>query len=280
MKTSFPACKANGEQYATLDEMMGMVGREPHGSWLAGTNRMWHGGLHISQVSAPGSVMTAETVDTVVPLQCMADGEVVAWRLGQEYKENSYNGQTLQYSTTFVLVKSTCLPDKDKPQTQLDFYSLYMGLAPLSAFQKCRCMKAKTKVKTRKAGNYESSQGAGGPAPAPAKEGDLAAGSRVLILKETTFMNGADEQPFGLAQKLDSNGNVTGKTFWVTLLPEFMTEDGEQYAHLPVWMQQAVTAGTFDTVGKPAEKLEIKAGDAIGFLGDDIVPAGMGQVSR
>lgn len=280
MKTSFPACKANGENYATLDEMMSLVGREPHGSWLAGTNRMWHGGLHITQVSAPGSVMTAETLDTVVPLQCMADGEVVAWRLGKEYKESSYNGQMLQYSTTFVLVKSTCLPDKDKPETQLDFYSLYMGLAPLSAFQKCKCMKAKTKVKTRKAGVYENSQGTEGPAPAPEKEGYLVKDSRVFILKETTFMNGSEAQPFGLAQKLDSNGSITGKPFWVTLLPDFMAEDGEQYAHLPVWMQRAVTAGTFDSVAKPAEKLEIKAGEAIGFLGDDIVPAGMGQVSR
>lgn len=279
MKISFPACKANGEQYATLDEMMALVGREPHGSWLAGTNRMWHGGLHITQISAPGSVMNAETLDTVVPLQCMADGEVVAWRLGQKYKENTYNGQKLQYSSTFVLVKSTCLPDTDKPQTQLDFYSLYMGLAPLSAFQKCKCMKAKTRVKTRKAGVHESSQGAEGPAPAPEKEGYLEKNNRVLILKETTFMNGPDEQPFGLAQKLDSNGNVTGGKFWVTLLPDFMAEDGEQYAHLPFWMQHAVTAGTFDSVAKPVEKLEIKAGDAIGFLGEDIVPVGMGQIS-
>ncbi|MGY3067998.1 hypothetical protein ACVWYR_003334, partial [Pantoea agglomerans] len=44
MKICFPARKANGEQYATLDEMMQPLCQEPHGSWLAGTNNMWHGG--------------------------------------------------------------------------------------------------------------------------------------------------------------------------------------------------------------------------------------------
>jgi hypothetical protein len=40
MKTCFPARKKNGENYATLDEMMDLIGKEPHGFWLAGTNNM------------------------------------------------------------------------------------------------------------------------------------------------------------------------------------------------------------------------------------------------
>ncbi|BFO09458.1 hypothetical protein GGER_19680 [Serratia rubidaea] len=142
MKTCFPARKKNGENYATLDEMMALLGREPHGSWLAGTNNMWHGGIHISEISAPGSVLKPNMTETAVPLQCMADGEVVAWRLNKDYQRSTYLDQPVQYTTTFVLVKSTCLPDKGKEQTQLDFYSLYMGLAPLSAFEKRKCMVA------------------------------------------------------------------------------------------------------------------------------------------
>lgn len=280
LKTCFPSCKQNGEQYATVDEMMALIGREPHGSWLAGTNRMWHGGIHLTEVSAPGAVLKPETQDSAVPLQCMADGEVVAWRLNQDYKKNSFLGHSIQYTTTFVLVKSVCKPDLEKENTWLEFYSLYMGLAPLSAFKKCKCMKAKTKVLKRKAGNYESSQGSEGSAPAPAPEKEkLAKDSRVLVLEETTFMNGSVAQPFGLAQQLDKDGNVTGKTFWVTLLPEYMAEDGEEYAHLPTWMKQAVAKSAFDSVEKPDSTLKISAGDAIGFLGEDIAPASKAEIS-
>lgn len=279
MKTCFPARKKNSENYTTLDEMMDLIGKEQHGSWLAGTNRMWHGGIHISEKSAPGSILNAEMMDAAVPLQCMADGEVVAWRLNQDYKTGTYNNQTLQYSTTFVLVKSICKPDPQKENTWLEFYSLYMGLAPLSAFQKCKCMKAKSTVMKRKADMYESSQQGKKPSPAPVKEGELVKGSRILVLRETTFLNGSEPQPFGLAQELDKNGKTIGKTFWVSLLKKYMEPDGEQYALLPVWMQKAVEKGTFDAVVKPATTLNISAGEAIGFLGDDIVPVGMGQVS-
>lgn len=281
MKICFPARKHNGENYATLDEMMGLIGREPHGSWLAGTNMLWHGGIHISTVCAPGSILNG---DAAVPLQCMAGGEVVAWRLNQDYLTSTYNHQTLQYSSTFVLVKSTCKPDPDKTNSWLDFYSLYLGLAPLSAFTKYKCYKTLTGgVSKRKASAYESSVPAGQVVEAPQTEGTLAKDSRVIILQEAQFLN-KDEthkvvaQPFGLAKLLDSEGKAGDKTFWVTLLPQYMAEDGEQYAHLPVWMQHAVAQGTFDAVVKPATALELAAGDAVGFLAKDIDPAGRGTV--
>ncbi|CCP05883.1 hypothetical protein BN440_0832 [Erwinia amylovora MR1] len=288
-KICFPARKQNGENYATLDEMMGLIGQEPHGSWLAGTNKMWHGGIHITQKSAPGSVLTAETMGSAVPLQCMADGEVVAWRLNKDYQKSTFLGHSIQYTTTFVLVKSVCQPDPNNEQTWLEFYSLYMGLAPLSAFEKRKCMVAKTKVRKRRAGNGEGSQSAGNPAYAPQVTGRLEQGKRILILKEATLLNkpvspqarsGATEaQPFGLAQEFDENGKLKDEKFWVTLLPEHMEENGEHYAHLPVWMQQAVAKGTCDAVGKPDAPLKINAGDAIGFLGEDIAPAGKAQIS-
>ncbi|VTM10845.1 Uncharacterised protein [Raoultella terrigena] len=102
-------------------------------------------------------------------------------------------------------------------------------------------------------------------------------GTRVLILEEATFLNkpvsaqahsGAMEQQlFGLVQEFDKDGKLKDEQFWVTLLPEYMAADGEQYAHLPLWMLKAVEQGTFDAVTKPAVALKISAGDAIGFLG-------------
>lgn len=290
MKTCFPARKKNGENYATLDEMMALIGQEPHGSWLAGTNNMWHGGIHISEISAPGSVLKPNMTETAVPLQCMADGEVVAWRLNKDYQRSTYLEQPVQYTTTFVLVKSTCLPDKGKEQTQLDFYSLYMGLAPLSAFEKRKCMVAQKKVIKREVGKYESSRQAGDVPHAPRAIGRLPKGARILILEEAEFLNkpvspkarpGTTElQSFGLAQAFDKNGKLTEEKFWVTLLPGYMAEEGEQYAHLPFWMQKAVEQGIFDAVTKPATALKINAGDAIGFLGEDIAPMGQAKTSR
>ncbi|MFU9139020.1 hypothetical protein ACLRGG_19840, partial [Erwinia tasmaniensis] len=188
-----------------------------------------------------------------------------------------------RYTTTFVLVKSLCQPDPNNEQTWLEFYSLYMGLAPLSAFEQHKCMAAKKRVSKRKAGNYEGSQRAGKPAHAPQITGSLELGKRVLILKEATFLNkpvspqagsgASEEQPFGLAQEFDENGKLKDEKFWVTLLPEYMEEKGEHHANLPVWMQQAVTKGSFDAVVKPDAPLKINAGDAIGFPGEDIAPA-------
>lgn len=284
MNTCFPARKQNGENYTTLDEMMGLIGQEPHGSWLAGTNKMWHGGLHITQKSAPGSVLTPETMETAVPLQCMADGEVVAWRLNKDYQKSTFLGQSIQYTTTFVLVKSVCQPAPNNEQTWLEFYSLYMGLAPLSAFEKRKCMKviAENGVKKHPQGNYEASQSDSGAEVIPeASDGTLVKDTRVLLLKEGRYTyKGQTSQPFGLAQTVDSAGKASGKPFWVTTSPENMVPDGEQYAHLPVWMQQAVVKDTFDSVVRPDGILKINAGDAIGFLGEDISPASKAAISN
>lgn len=274
MKICFPIRKQNGDEYSTVEEVMGLTGREPHGSWLAGTNQLWHGGIHISQTSAPGSVLTADNADSAVPLQCMAKGEIVAWRLNQDYKKADYSGKELKYSTTFILVKSICQPDPEKENSWLEFYSLYMGLAPLSVFSKSLCYKAKTVVKKRAASNYVSSASSDGIAVAPPKCGTLTKDKRVIVLKQTQFRNDGQTQPFGLARSLSDSGEMVDETFWVSLLPEFMEPDGEQYVQMSEWMKKAVALGKFDEVVKPPEKLEIAAGDAVGFLGEDIAPAG------
>ncbi len=90
-------------------------------------------GIHVSQVLAPGSVLTADSVDEAVPLPCMAKGQVVAWCQNKEHKMADDIGKELRYPSTFVLVKLTCKPDPEKENSRLEFYSLYTGLAPLSA---------------------------------------------------------------------------------------------------------------------------------------------------
>lgn len=277
MQICFPARKKGGKEYTSVDDIMTQVLGEPHGGWLAGSNLLWHGGLHISTVTAPDSVLTAETVDTAVPLQFMAAGEVVAWRLSKDYLTSQYNGKTLQYSTTFVLVKSVCQPDLKNDKTWLEFYTLYMGLAPLSEFPKTACWSVTDKGDGLRKRQYSGAEKEGRKAPIPAG-GSLKKGTRVAVMKQTVFELDGKSQPFGLAKALNEKGEITGKPFWISLAPEFMKQEDTQYAHLPVWMQQAVKQGTFDEVVRPAAKLEVAAGDAAGFLSKDVDPVGMGKV--
>lgn len=279
MKICFPARKANGDNYATVDDMMKLILQEPHGSWLAGTNNMWHGGVHITSESAPGSVLTNETADTAVPLQFMAGGEVVAWRVNQDYLTSTYMNKPLQYSSSFVLVKSTCTPDPEKKDNSLDFYSLYIGLAPLSAFPKHKLYQVTEKGDGLRKREYTGKEKAGDKAPV-AKKNKLNTGDSVIVLREITFDLGGQTQTFGLARALNSKSEMTGKAFWMSLDPQYVTLVGEQMAHLPAWMQQAVTQGTFDAVVKPATKLEVAAGDAVGYLAEDIAPDSMGGVEK
>lgn len=278
MKICFPARKANGEQYATLDEMMQPLCQEPHGSWLAGTNNMWHGGIHITRKSAPGSVLTNETADTAVPLQFMAGGEVVAWRVNQDYLTSTYMNKPLQYSSTFVLVKSTCTPDPEKKANSLDFYTLYIGLAPLSAFAKHKLYQVTEKGDGLSQREYTGKEKDGDKAPVAKSK--LKTGDRVIVLREITFDLKGQTQTFGLARVLNSKSEMTGKAYWVSLDSQFVTPDGEQMAHLPAWMQQAVAQGAFDAVVKPAMKLEVAAGDAVGYLAEDIAPCDLHGVEK
>ncbi|WP_253380301.1 pesticin C-terminus-like muramidase [unidentified bacterial endosymbiont] len=278
MKICFPARKANGEQYATVDDMMQPLCQEPHGSWLAGTNNMWHGGIHIISKSAPGSVLTNETADTAVPLQFMAGGEVVAWRINQDYLTGKYINSPLQYSSTFVLVKSTCTPDPEKKDNSLDFYSLFIGLAPLSAFPEHKLYQVTDKGDGLSQREYTGKEKDGDKAPVVKNK--LKTGDSVIVLREITFDLKGQTQTFGLARMLNSKSEMTGGAFWVSLDPQFVTPVGEQRAHLPAWMQQAVTQGTFDTVVKPATKMEVAAGDAVGYLAEDIAPCDLHGVEK
>lgn len=275
MKICFPARKANGKDYSTLDEMMAQVGREPHGTWLGGTNGMWHGGIHISRESAPASFLTLENVDTAVPLPFMAGGEVVAYRLNSQYLTDSWLGQTLQYSSTFVLVKSVCTPDPNKPADSLEFYSLYLGLTPPSAFPALQCYQVTARGNGLRTRHYSGQEKTGEPAPVPT--GKLATGQKVAVLRENLFGLDGHIPTFGLARLLNEHNEMTGEAFWVSVDPLYMTPEGKHTAHLPAWMQQAVKQGIWDAVVKPANRMTVAAGDAVGFLGEDIVPGALNE---
>ncbi|EBS4177516.1 hypothetical protein DP779_24945, partial [Salmonella enterica subsp. enterica serovar Bovismorbificans] len=65
----------------------------------------------------------------------MADGEVVAYRVCRDYLEVPWEGKTLSFSGSFLLVRHHIQPGQTE-KSQLQFYTMYMHLAPYSAYEK------------------------------------------------------------------------------------------------------------------------------------------------
>ncbi|HDC1598577.1 TPA: hypothetical protein O7V39_005028, partial [Salmonella enterica] len=66
-------------------------------------------------------------------IRCMADGEVVAYRINRDYLTLPWESGDLFYSSSFVLVRHHIQPGQTAASS-LTFYTLYMHLAPWSAY--------------------------------------------------------------------------------------------------------------------------------------------------
>jgi predicted chitinase len=153
----YPITKADGTEFKSAKELLGQLNGESAGFYLLSTNAFWHGGLHISDD-------TSGYVAEKRPVRSMATGEVVAYRLNDDYCTSTWgeaaNVQTLKYSTSFCLVRHAyASPHKrpvapatattkpattptpatkagadQGPQNTLVFYSLYMHLTPYAGY--------------------------------------------------------------------------------------------------------------------------------------------------
>ncbi|ECR9851234.1 hypothetical protein F2H90_06850 [Salmonella enterica] len=104
---------------------------------------MWHGGIHITDATTPWCALSGkapqEVMEYPVPgkgeqaIRCMADGEVVAYRINRDYLTLPWESGDLFYSSSFVLVRHHIQPGQTAAST-LTFYTLYMHLAPWSAY--------------------------------------------------------------------------------------------------------------------------------------------------
>lgn len=144
----FPIRKAGGAQFKDAEELFNALEVETSGHYLLGSNKFWHGGIHITNASAPQCVLNE-------PIRCMADGEVIAYRLNDDYLESTFgsNEKKLKYSNSFCLVRHEYTsppnpeegPNKGK-QNKLNFYSLYMHLLPYKRYPLSEDEKPKPKV--------------------------------------------------------------------------------------------------------------------------------------
>jgi len=138
MSFQYPFRKPDGKQFTGADEVYKALENETSGHFLLGSNKFWHGGIHISSASAPQCVLDE-------PIRCIADGEVVAYRLNKDYLESIFDAdgdnKKLKYSNSFCLVRHEykSVPNAEEganknKQNKLVFFSLYMHLLPFERY--------------------------------------------------------------------------------------------------------------------------------------------------
>ncbi|ELQ5983853.1 hypothetical protein R2207_004207 [Cronobacter sakazakii] len=135
----YPIRKESGQEFNHTDEILAHLEGESTGFFLIGRNGMWHGGIHITDATTPWCALSgkgegeAAQYNGQQAVRCMADGEVVAYRLCKNYIPVSGISGPLSVSGSFVLVRHYIQPGKTK-KSGLHFYTLYMHLAPYSAY--------------------------------------------------------------------------------------------------------------------------------------------------
>ncbi|MDI7660297.1 hypothetical protein QLZ26_09290 [Cronobacter universalis] len=137
----------SGNEFASLDDILSHLAGESTGQYTIGRNGMWHGGIHITHVTTPWCALSgkaaSERIDFPVaykgeqPVRCMADGDVVAYRVCRDYLTLGWESGPLYFSGSFVLVKHYIQPG-EKETSGLHFYTLYMHLAPYSAYESAK----------------------------------------------------------------------------------------------------------------------------------------------
>ncbi len=140
----------------TAESYYDALAKAKDGFYPMGANGLWHGGIHFDDGTAASLDQSA--------IHCIADGEVIAYRIDQRYPTTQYGeGPTvvhLPFSTGFVLVKhrlelpsvpAPSAPAEDAGETEeaapaattptaapassaLTFYSLYMHLADWASY--------------------------------------------------------------------------------------------------------------------------------------------------
>lgn len=146
-KISFPVpSNKNGHPFSSAEELLSALGGESSGLYLVGSQGMWHGGIHITDATMPWCALSTDSAaeSEYRPelykgeqfIRCMADGEIVAWRVCESYESAGidWRGEKLLLSNSFVLVKHYIQPG-DSVESGLTFFTLYMNMAPYLAYK-------------------------------------------------------------------------------------------------------------------------------------------------
>ncbi|WWL44180.1 hypothetical protein V5O39_24755 [Pseudomonas parakoreensis] len=136
-KWSYPL-KIDGAGGTDPQRYYAALAKAQDGYYPLGSNGLWHGGVHFDEASGLVSAQSE--------VRCIADGQVVAYRIDDTYPATVYTDRTAFASTGFVLVKhhlevpASPTPSADSGAAQaaspiLTFYSLYMHLLDMEGYR-------------------------------------------------------------------------------------------------------------------------------------------------
>lgn len=126
-KWAYPL-KVGGAQVTDPQQYYAALAKAKDGYYPLGANGLWHGGVHFDEATG--------LVADLTEVRCIADGDVVAYRIDETYAKSDYGQTQAVYSTGFVLIKHRLeVPSPPAPGAQpaaaapgpsLTFFSLYM----------------------------------------------------------------------------------------------------------------------------------------------------------
>lgn len=183
-KVSFPIpANEKGKAFSNTEELLSLIDGESSGLYLVGSQGMWHGGIHITDATAPWCALTGKNPSELAyvsepypgdqPVSCMTDGKIVAYRVCEDYDFIDWRGDKVYFSTSFVLVKHDIQPGETS-SGGLVFYTLYMNLAPVSAY-------GQTDASLRKTAKEQSYYSSPEEVNTGKAKGTLAAGTQVKL---------------------------------------------------------------------------------------------------
>lgn len=125
LKLSGRSLLITGEVSSIIRKRSSLMSGESTGQYMIGRSGMWHGGIHITEATTPWCALSGksplEALDFPVPfkgeqaVRCMADGEVVAYRVCKDYLTIAWESGPLSFSGSFVLVKHFIQPGRRNP---------------------------------------------------------------------------------------------------------------------------------------------------------------------
>ncbi|WNY84612.1 peptidoglycan DD-metalloendopeptidase family protein [Cronobacter dublinensis] len=222
-KISFPvSSNGQGKEFNNQEELLAHLDGENSGPYLVGTQGMWHGGIHITNLTTPWCVLSGSNASELQyvagkpfggeqPVKCMADGEIVAYRVCEDYESVNWRGNPLFFSDSFVLVKHYVQPGETKA-SGLTFYTLYMNMAPFSAYRQDNADERET---ASALSYYASAE----DVKSGKKAGSLPAGSRLTlgngVISAPRDLQNRQYSEVTLVKAAKDTELVTGTTVWV-----------------------------------------------------------------
>ena len=282
-----------GSEFNNQEEILSHVGGESTGQYMIGRSGMWHGGIHITDATTPWCALSGksplEALDFPVPfkgeqaVRCMADGEVVAYRVCKDYLTLAWESGPLSFSGSFVLVKHYIQPG-EKESSGLHFYTLYMHLAPYSAYESAK--KIHWITQDTLSGYSEADwliMDLSRSDQRPASAGNVNKGTHVTWdASDTSLTTTQGGRTYGLATlNADSGKLKSGQRVW-------MLVDNNNIKPAPGsgpgWWDHLVPPAkevmVFDETVSLSSPLPIKAGDSIGHMGYYQAPKDGGYEAR